>query len=59
MYFATYLTKREHELSTEEIFQLSDQCVCDNVISIVFTGGELFCRKEILKILDYLTDCGL
>lgn len=51
--------KRENELSIEEIFQFIDQCVREDMASIVFTGGEPFCRKEILKILDYSINCGL
>lgn len=49
--------KRENELSTEEILKFIDQCIRDDVPSIIFTGGEPFCRKDILKILNYSIDC--
>ncbi len=41
------------ELSTEKIKAVLDELANLNVLNVVFTGGELFVRKDIWEILSY------
>ena len=41
------------ELSTEAFFNILDQLKELNTLSVVFTGGEVFTRKDAFEILEY------
>lgn len=41
------------ELTTEKVLSVLDELADYNVLNIVFTGGELFTRKDIWDILEY------
>ena len=46
------------ELSTHEFLDILDQLKGLNVLSIVFTGGEVFSRKDAFEILEYAYNLG-
>jgi radical SAM protein with 4Fe4S-binding SPASM domain len=51
--YAIGSSNTEQELSTKEWFGILDQLADANVLNIVFTGGEVFVRKDFLDIFDY------
>lgn len=49
-----YVTKgSKKELETKQIFDIIDQLALENVLNIVFTGGEVFVRKDAFEIIEY------
>lgn len=49
-------TRREEELTREEVFYLVDRLVKLGVDSLAITGGEPFLRKDLLEIVEYASD---
>src|SRR2546428_6381105 len=47
------------ELSTEEIFSILDQCADVGVVTLTFTGGELFVRPDVFDIFEHAKRLGL
>jgi radical SAM protein with 4Fe4S-binding SPASM domain len=47
------------ELTFAEVNGILDQIFNFGIFNIIFTGGEPFCRPDLLKILDYAKDRGL
>jgi radical SAM protein with 4Fe4S-binding SPASM domain len=43
-------------LNTEQVFSIVDDLKKNGTFGLVLTGGELFCRNDILHILRYLAD---
>ncbi len=50
---------RPEELSTKEIHRILNEIADLGVLSIIFTGGELFTRPDILEILEHAKRLGL
>ncbi|MEL7592138.1 MAG: radical SAM protein [Anaerolineaceae bacterium] len=50
---------RESELNTDEVKAILDQLVNAGVLSITFTGGEVFLRQDFLEIYLYAKSIGL
>jgi MoaA/NifB/PqqE/SkfB family radical SAM enzyme len=48
--------KKKDSLTTEKIFEILDNLKESGTFGLVLTGGELFCRKDILDILKYLSE---
>src|SRR5438552_2348395 len=47
------------ELSTEEVFSILDQCANVGVVTLTFTGGELFVRRDVFDIFEHAKRLGL
>jgi radical SAM protein with 4Fe4S-binding SPASM domain len=47
--------KSDHELNTEESFQLIDKLVESKILNLSLVGGEPFIRPDIIQILRYLS----
>ena len=50
--------RAKNELSTEQVFRILDELVTQGCLSIGFTGGEIFTRRDALKIFRYAKSCG-
>ena len=51
--YCTFEQKKD-TLSTSDIFKIIDDLHASGTFGLVLTGGEIFIRKDISKILDYL-----
>ena len=47
------------ELRTEEVFSILDQCADVGVVTLTFTGGELFVRPDVFDIFEHAKRLGL
>ena len=47
------VNNNREELTTEEVMHVLDDLAQMNVMNIVFTGGEVFVRKDAFEILEY------
>src|SRR2546428_9319277 len=47
------------ELRTEEVFSILDQCADMGVVTLTFTGGELFVRPDVFDIFEHAKRLGL
>jgi radical SAM protein with 4Fe4S-binding SPASM domain len=51
--------KNKFEISTEEVLRILEQLKGLGTLEVVFTGGEIFLRKDILEILSFAKRMGL
>src|SRR5437764_7108583 len=52
------LAARSRELSKEEYFSVLDELSAMGVLWLLFTGGEIFARKDFLEIYTYAKQKG-
>lgn len=49
---------RKPEMNTKEVESVLDALADANVCEITFTGGEIFCRKDVVHLIEYATEKG-
>jgi len=53
-----YIQNSQEELSILEIYNILDEIAKEGCLWLVFTGGEIFCRKDFIDIYSYATNRG-